>query len=268
MVQFLHVKSRNGGSLFIVGKSGNGIQMGIVGYRVPVVVQPECIVANGVHGGYVALVLHGACCHEGVPVLYAYLRPVGANEEDIVVVPRAVACPYRETQVIADEHLQPHALVGESVPFLGGGEESVLASVGIEMAFVLYLYGFKGLYQKAAIGQSFVRAADERARHGYLIAVGSVLQGVHSLAVHGFGEVGSVSTEAGGKHLRQQSHIGHSSQCGKALGGGVQVRLFVHPRNGILQQCDAEHPFYFFLVSAGLPIASRIEVSAWIFCIR
>ena len=64
------------------------------------------------------------------------LEPVGAHQNQVVVITPHVARPYGETHIVADEHQNLYALIGKYGTFLAGGEESVLASGGIQVTFV------------------------------------------------------------------------------------------------------------------------------------
>ena len=138
--------------------------------------------------------------------------------------------------------------------------------MGIEVFFIDEYGLFCRSDKETAVVESSARRADERPCDSDVITVGTSLQSADRLAVGRFCQVGAISTETGGEHLRQKSHIGSMSQCGKTLLGQTQIGLLIRPSNRILQESNSH--YYFFFPSAGLPIASRIVVSACMFCIR
>ena len=103
MVEFVDVKFGYLGTFFIIGKRHNGLQASIIRHRVTIIVQAHTIITNAVNGCDIALVLCSASSDKCIPLLYAYVGPVGYYENDIIVISRLVARPNRETQVVANK---------------------------------------------------------------------------------------------------------------------------------------------------------------------
>ena len=253
MVQLVNVKAGNPGALRVVGETDEGGETGVIGDGVSVVVEAYPVIPHRVGTAYIALVLRASRGDERVPVLYAYLGPVGGDEEQIVGVVHVVARPEREAQVVADNQAHTDSFVLEDCPFIARREEAVLVAMGVEVRLVhkgrlvirtkeetpvverlLLLFGI------VETGGGYL-LADERPADSNTCLVCSALEGLHGASVGCLRQFGTVGTEAGGEHLGQESEVGFPFKAFDSSYGSAEVRFLVRPDNGVLENGYTEH---------------------------
>ena len=147
------VKLYNACTLFVVCKTCHIFQSGVICHGVTVVMQSHSVVAYAIDSSDIALVLNSSCRNKCIPILYAYVGPVGYHQEDIIVITAAVACPNRETQVIANQQLYLHSFIFKGVALTCLLKELILTAMGIQVAFILYLHLAVWHNHKSAVDQ-------------------------------------------------------------------------------------------------------------------
>ena len=253
MVQLVNIKLCNPGALRVVGETDEGGETGVVGDGVSVVVEANPVIAYGVGSTYIALVLRASRGDERVPVLDAYLGPVGGDEEQVVGVVHIVARPEGEAQVVADNQPHTDTFVLEYRPVIARREETVLVAMGVEVRLVHECRLVIGAEEESPVVERFLLLfgivepsggyllADERSADGDPCLVGGALEGLHGASVGCLSQFGTVGTEAGGEHLGQESEVGFSFKAFDSSDGRAEVRFLVRPDDGVLENGYTEH---------------------------
>ncbi len=257
MVQLVNVKAGNPGALRVVGETDEGGETGVIGDGVSVVVEANPVIPHGVGGTDIALVLRASRSDERVPVLYAYLGPVGGDEEQVVGVVHIVARPKREAQVVADNQPHTDTFVLEYRPLVARREEAVLVAVGVEVRLVHEGRLVIGTEEEAPVVERFLLLlgivepgggyllADERPADSDSCLVGGALEGLHRASVGCLRQFGAVGAEAGGEHLGQEGEVGFPFEASDASDGSAEVGFLVRPDDGVLENGYTEHSYQF-----------------------
>ena len=111
VVEFGDIKIGNFSALFVVSKRHDWLQTRVIRHGVTIVVQAHAVIAHAVHRRNIALVLRGTGCNECIPILDADVWPIGYHEENVIVITALVACPNRETQIVANKQENLHTLI-------------------------------------------------------------------------------------------------------------------------------------------------------------
>ena len=95
------------------------------------------IVPHSIHPYKITLVLHGTGTGQNLPSRLTRCRPVGNEQNAVILTPRPVTAPAGEAQIITGEQQPSHPAITDDGTLRPGCVVPVLAAMGEEVALVV-----------------------------------------------------------------------------------------------------------------------------------
>ena len=168
------------------------------------------IVAYPVATDEIGLILDGTGTREQLPRILARLRPIGHNDDGIVLQTSSIATPARETQVVAGKQQETETFISHDAMVTTSGIILVLMSIGEKVVLVIVIGMARASVAEImaiAIG-SILHVDSQTATNGTFRGFGRLLHPLQGDVLPYFmGQSVWLGGKAGAPHLRQNIEV-------------------------------------------------------------
>ena len=168
------------------------------------------IIAYPVATNEIGLILDGTGTSEQLPRILARLRPIGHNDDGIVLQTSSIATPARETQVVAGKQQETETFISHDAMVTTSGIILVLMSIGEKVVLVIVIGVARASVAEImaiAIG-SILHVDSQTATNGTFRGFGRLLHPLQGDVLPYFmGQSVWLGGKAGAPHLRQNIEV-------------------------------------------------------------
>ena len=168
------------------------------------------IIAYPVATNEIGLILDGTSSCEQLPCVLARLRPIGHDDDGVVLQTSGIATPARETQVVAGKQQQTETFISHDAMVTASGIILVLMSVGEKVVLVIVIgLARTSVAEIMAIAISSILQVDSQtATNGIFRGFGRLLHPLQGDVLPYFvSQSLRLGGKAGAPHLRQDIEV-------------------------------------------------------------